>query len=449
MPPVSLARALEEERRLLDKAGAVPGEYYALCLSGGGIRSASFALGVVQALAQRGMLRGFDYLSTVSGGGFTGGWLSAWLAHAAATGNTDTVFAQLAGRELPAGATEAPAVTRMRRYSRYMSPRLGALSADSWTLAATMIRNIVLNWLVLLPLLAAALLIPRAFLEAVQYFDRPLTAGAPLETGSSAFWLLVASLSLIILSLTFVVVNLPSYGGGRGTQRQFVTICLAPLIVGSLGLTLFWATDVASPRLPWMLLVSSLVSLATWMVPGLLSGTRRWRPATWMAAVVSSPVGGVGLWWLATNPFRDGVALGAFYATVALPALLAVWALQTTLFTALARSDQSDADLEWHSRLLGWVLIAGAVWLTGASIVFYGPLLYGSVAEALETQLQMAHGRGASLLGIAGSLFGAVLAHVARITAAAPSTASGTSAIVRRAKRFAFSSPAASVPVWM
>src|SRR3954451_22089074 len=51
----------------------------ALCLSGGGIRSAAFCLGVLQALAGKEVLRGFDYLSTVSGGGFIGGWLQQLL----------------------------------------------------------------------------------------------------------------------------------------------------------------------------------------------------------------------------------------------------------------------------------------------------------------------------------------------------------------------------------
>src|SRR5215204_7138244 len=44
-------------------------ESSALCLSGGGIRSASFAVGVLQGLARLGVLTQFDYLSTVSGGG--------------------------------------------------------------------------------------------------------------------------------------------------------------------------------------------------------------------------------------------------------------------------------------------------------------------------------------------------------------------------------------------
>src|SRR5882757_3969199 len=68
----------------------------ALCLSGGGIRSASFALGVVEALAvhprpapnqqvqkdSECLLCQFNYLSTVSGGGYIGSWLSAWIARA-------------------------------------------------------------------------------------------------------------------------------------------------------------------------------------------------------------------------------------------------------------------------------------------------------------------------------------------------------------------------------
>src|SRR5262245_52741226 len=51
----------------------------ALCISGGGIRSATFALGALQELGRRGLLPQFDYLSTVSGGGYIGGWLTAWI----------------------------------------------------------------------------------------------------------------------------------------------------------------------------------------------------------------------------------------------------------------------------------------------------------------------------------------------------------------------------------
>ena len=56
-----------------------PNDRFGLALSGGGIRSATFNLGLLQALAQLGVLRQVNYLSTVSGGGYVGGFWTAWL----------------------------------------------------------------------------------------------------------------------------------------------------------------------------------------------------------------------------------------------------------------------------------------------------------------------------------------------------------------------------------
>lgn len=50
-----------------------------LALSGGGIRSATFAIGVLAALARRNLLPQFDYISSVSGGGFAAGFLTQLL----------------------------------------------------------------------------------------------------------------------------------------------------------------------------------------------------------------------------------------------------------------------------------------------------------------------------------------------------------------------------------
>ena len=55
----------------------LPEKRSALCFSGGGIRSATFGLGVLRGLARCGPLGKFHYLSTVAGGGFIGAWLSA------------------------------------------------------------------------------------------------------------------------------------------------------------------------------------------------------------------------------------------------------------------------------------------------------------------------------------------------------------------------------------
>ncbi|MFA6901722.1 MAG: hypothetical protein WC236_01430 [Gallionellaceae bacterium] len=61
-------------------APARPPDLSGIALSGGGIRSASFCLGILQAFAYAGWLKKIDYMSTVSGGGYIGGSLS-WLLH--------------------------------------------------------------------------------------------------------------------------------------------------------------------------------------------------------------------------------------------------------------------------------------------------------------------------------------------------------------------------------
>src|SRR5438105_15823347 len=99
--PLSLHEALEEEftavhgelpsdfprsadpqtqlKAFCDAVHSLEEKRAALCISGGGIRSATFGLGVLQGLAHCGLLGKFHYLCTVSGGGYIGSWLSAWI----------------------------------------------------------------------------------------------------------------------------------------------------------------------------------------------------------------------------------------------------------------------------------------------------------------------------------------------------------------------------------
>lgn len=68
----------------------------AICLSGGGIRSATFCLGVLQGLATYGLLKRFDYISSVSGGGYISSWLISWIKRPgdAAKGKTGIEFVE-------------------------------------------------------------------------------------------------------------------------------------------------------------------------------------------------------------------------------------------------------------------------------------------------------------------------------------------------------------------
>ena len=70
----NVANVIADERKHL---GIAPGDKVSgLAISGGGIRSASFGLGVMQALVANRQLEKMDYMSTVSGGGYLGSALT-------------------------------------------------------------------------------------------------------------------------------------------------------------------------------------------------------------------------------------------------------------------------------------------------------------------------------------------------------------------------------------
>ena len=73
-PPFS-AIATDSDQKPQAESVPPPSNPIGLSLSGGGIRSATFCLGVLQALARKDRLRDIDFLSTVSGGGYIGGFL--------------------------------------------------------------------------------------------------------------------------------------------------------------------------------------------------------------------------------------------------------------------------------------------------------------------------------------------------------------------------------------
>ncbi len=132
-----------------------PDEFLGLAFSGGGIRSATFNLGVLQALSELKLLKEFDYLSTVSGGGYIGSWLSAWIHRA----GIDTVEQQLSMKDHP--HEEPKEVTFLRSYSNYLTPRTGIFSTDTLAAVATYLRNLILNLSIVLLCLTVALLLPR------------------------------------------------------------------------------------------------------------------------------------------------------------------------------------------------------------------------------------------------------------------------------------------------
>ena len=96
-----------------------------IALSGGGIRSATFNLGLLQGLQRAGLLQCFDYLSTVSGGGYTGAFWSAWRRRDRANAT------MLPATTVVAAASEHPALRHLREFSNFLSPRLALFGYDT------------------------------------------------------------------------------------------------------------------------------------------------------------------------------------------------------------------------------------------------------------------------------------------------------------------------------
>src|SRR5260370_20548156 len=145
--PADYPSSTARENRLKAFWAAVDGlkeQRAALCISGGGIRSATFGLGVLQGLARCGLLDKFHYLSTVSGGGYIGSWLSAWI-HRAKDGLA-SVADQLARPSETARPNPEPAeIHNLRSYSNYLTPRLGRFSAATWTMVWRELANLPFN----------------------------------------------------------------------------------------------------------------------------------------------------------------------------------------------------------------------------------------------------------------------------------------------------------------
>ena len=124
-----------------------------LAFSGGGIRSATFNLGILQALAQKGLLCKFDYLSTVSGGGYIGSWLAA-LTRRLTAPMAVPLFSEVEKALCPSKATpdrrsETSVVHWLRLYSNYLTPNTGVVSGDTWAMLGTWLRNVILNQTIL------------------------------------------------------------------------------------------------------------------------------------------------------------------------------------------------------------------------------------------------------------------------------------------------------------
>ena len=167
------------------------------------------------------MLGQFDYLSTVSGGGYIGSWLTAWRHHAQ---SDQEVFDGLDRTKSPTG-DEAPQIQKLRYNSNYLTPRLGLLSADTWTVVALTIRNLVLNWLVFVPFFMGVLYFPWLC------FD--LLSAAPGWSASVPL-LMPFGIASATAGLAFASYGRCRASGGWLTDGRFVVLVVGPIILAAM-----------------------------------------------------------------------------------------------------------------------------------------------------------------------------------------------------------------------
>ena len=477
----------------------------ALCCSGGGIRSATFCLGVIQALAhydvtrlasphnqttnhesqgtaapvaesdaakkvrpeikidpEKSLLGRFHYLSTVSGGGYIGSWLSAWRAR------TDfaTIINELTGR--PQGAdVEPPAISWLRAYSNYLTPALGITSADTWAAVAICIRNLILNWLVIIPVVCAALLLLKLIATASVWIAH--TAQYPW-----IFVTAVAAAACLIVAQAFTTHHRPALqkpiasldgGGAVGvTEQRFLWCDLVWAVASAILVTIFFAShDFAS---------TFFVDKSTCVDPSQITwfGISPKYALPTLTAVAGLFVYAAG-WIFGAPPVRDcrdldlwaasGIVYGALvgfgaylfaltapyiadpHNTVSnsiscmpspdawrllLPLILGVpWVLMSQLtaeiiFVGLVSYERdSDPDREWLGRAAGWLAAAAVAWALGALLVFAGEHLVFEHAKDVGDQLnsQINHKIAASggIIGVVSGLVTAFLGSSAKTPA--------------------------------
>ena len=130
-----------------------------LACSGGGIRSASFCLGVIQRLIKDNRFHKIDYLSTVSGGGYTGSCISALTK--GEPGKEKLLTDRAAGEE-PA------ALNHIRNYSRYLDST-GPLSAIR--IPVLIVEGAVRSFFTFLPIIILAVFLTEVFFELTGRFN--------------------------------------------------------------------------------------------------------------------------------------------------------------------------------------------------------------------------------------------------------------------------------------
>ncbi|HME26172.1 MAG TPA: patatin-like phospholipase family protein [Acetobacteraceae bacterium] len=382
----------------------------ALCLSGGGIRSAAFCLGALQALATNELLGEFNYLSTVSGGGYIGAWL-ATIMHGGGKGNGALSAANKALTD-PAD----PALRSLRNYTNFLIPEGGFGSSDTWSAIVLWLRNVLLNWLVFGPVLLAVALVPLLYCGLL--WD--VSSGWGLTA-------LIAGLVCLLGGTIMVCRSVPTHAyddnkasktGPYGVPAATVQLwVVAPVLTWAFLAPLWFSAKSASrydtvPFLSWTFAPISLGAfvalIAGYVIAALTLERRHWAGFAW----------NIGFWAIgaALSAFllQLGATLGQQMTATTLAVLGPLWVigaqvLHSTLYVGLRwTAAYAELDREWLARLNGEKVIPVLAWSVLAAITLILPVLvFEQWRSTYAAVVGFASGPVGAWLGRSAKSFGA------------------------------------------
>lgn len=347
-----------------------------LAISGGGIRSATFGLGVLQRLQEIELLRKVDYLSTVSGGGYIGAWLVASVRRTRYWLTQPTEWER--------------SIDHLRRYSNYLSPHRGLMSADTWTMWGSWIRNALLIQSSALIWLAWVMLIVGLGKFA---FDQPSAPGTYAAMITTYKWIVSGA---VVTLAALIYRNIASEKAGIKDHWVLYLIVLPAWGGSFFASALLWLTrPLSSPPYSEIL----ILGLREWLMPLLLFiasvWALAWRSSTGrlvvrallvtLATACSAAVTYLavcGMFWLYGQWSREAAHF-VWYAYSIGPSLmlLSVTSGVVTMIGVLGHSSP-DWRREWWTRLGSWLGIYGVIFLAATLGTILGPLAMLSAVDA-------------------------------------------------------------------
>jgi Patatin-like phospholipase len=377
----------------------------ALCLSGGGIRSAAFSLGVLKVLAARGLLTQFHYLSTVSGGGYIGGWLSRWIAE-----DPDQNAANI--EEVLGRREEISQVSNLRANSNFLTPKTGITSADTWTGILLWVRNVLLNWTVFIPALMFAVFAPNLYLAFLTWFATLAQGRATLFGLDLALALLwIGGIGLTIATLQGVR-NIPSHRTGDGLSggqvgwwivtplASWASLVPLVLVAGSHTVKLeFQMFGTSLPILKWLLVFSFGAKIIGYVIAAIINPRNLWLYVkNFLTWVIVAAIATAALWFaiwvidglstflpeqehllmLAGEGIDPKVAAFVFLLAILGPlgVNLAHLLLSTLYVGFRSVGFLDDADREWLARLSAVSVFPALLWAVFAAICLFLPFVF-------------------------------------------------------------------------